>query len=308
LARWLVKPILAVVDHAQRVGGGDLEARIHRQDNREIAQLSSALNAMADGLKDRLKLRHALNLAMEVQQNLLPNRKPTIPGIDVSARSQYCEETGGDYYDYLNVEAMENNTLFFALGDVTGHGIAAAMLMATARGVLRSQAKQPGSLADLMTHVNRLLVEDTGDRRFMTMFLGILDPSAMTLRWASAGHDQPLLYDPASGKLIEIAGDNGLPLGIMDSEVYCEYCHAGLQRGQVMLVGTDGLWEARNAKGEFFGKQRVAEALAALAHLPAIQIEEGIYKRQQEFCGSRPSSDDITFVVIKLLDQGDCSD
>ena len=299
-ARWLVRPIVAVVDHARRVGGGDLEARIARTDNREMMQLSTALNSMADGLTDRMRLRHALNLAMEVQQNLLPSRKPKVRGVDMAARSQYCDETGGDYYDYLDVEEVGGNRLFLALGDVMGHGIAAAMLMATARGVLRSHVLQRGSLGDLLTHVNRLLVDDTGGTRFMTMFLCVVDMNSNSLRWASAGHDQPLLYDPVDGTSREIEGEGGMPLGVMDSESYEERVHTGLRVGQVMLVGTDGLWESRNAAGDLFGKERVLEAMAALAHLSAAEIDQGIYQRQQEFCAG-VLCDDLTYVVIKLV-------
>jgi phosphoserine phosphatase RsbU/P len=301
IARWLARPILAIVDHAQRVGNGDLDARIFRKDNREIAQLSTALNAMADGLKDRMRLRHALSLAMEVQQSLLPSYKPNVRGIDIAARSKYCDETGGDYYDYLNVEEMAKDSLFIAMGDVMGHGIAAAMLMATARGILRSHVLQRGSLGDLLTHVNQVLVVDTAGTRFMTMFLGVIDVSLMSMRWASAGHDQPLLYDPDTGKLIEIEASNGLPLGVMDSETYEEKLCTGLRGGQIMLIGTDGLWESRNAAGELFGKQRVADAMAALAHLSAAEIEAGMYTRLQDFCGGRTNDDDITYVVIKFL-------
>jgi phosphoserine phosphatase RsbU/P len=300
MARWLVKPILAVVDHAQHVGEGDLEARIIRHDNREIVQLCTALNEMADGLQDRMKLRHALHLAMEVQQSLLPSKKPQVPGIDVAARSKYCEETGGDYYDYLDVEVMSENTLFVALGDVMGHGIAAAMLMATARGVLRSHVQQRGSLGDLLTHVNRLLYPDAGGR-FMTMFLAAVDAPTLSLRWASAGHDSPLIYDPESKKLTEFEEGNGLPLGVMESEKYDEQLHRGLRVGQVMLLGTDGLWEARNPAGELYGKERVTEVLAATAHLSAAEIEAEMYRRLQDFCGGRANDDDITYLIIKFV-------
>ena len=160
--------------------------------------------------------------------------------------------------------------------------------------------QQRGSLGDLLTHVNRLLVVDTKGTRFMTMFLGVVDVSSMSLRWASAGHDQPLLYDPDSKKLIEIQGENGLPLGVYDSEMYQEQIYTGLRAGQVMLVGTDGLWESKNAADELFGKERVAEAMAALAHLSAAEIEEGIYRRMQQFCGGRANDDDITYVIIKF--------
>jgi sigma-B regulation protein RsbU (phosphoserine phosphatase) len=300
VAIWLLRPILAVVQHAKKVGDGDLDAQLDRHDNREIAQISKALNDMASGLKDRIRLRHALSLAMEVQQSLLPTTKPKIVGCDVAARSKYCDETGGDYYDYLDVEGVEPNTLFVALGDVMGHGIAAAMLMATARGILRSRAKNKGSLGELLTHVNVHLAADTRGKRFMTMFLGMIDTSAMTLRWATAGHDHPLVYDPETKKVVETAEGGGLPLGVMETEEYVESTYPGLKPGQVMLIGTDGLWESKNNEGELFGKERVAEAMIALAHLSAAEIEAGLYARLQEFCGGRANDDDITYVVIKF--------
>jgi len=248
-----------------------------------------------------MRLRHALNLAMEVQQSLLPEHTPTVAGLDVAARSKYCDETGGDYYDYLDVEGLGPNSLLVALGDVMGHGIAAAMLMATARGILRSHVRTQGSLSQLLTHVNDLLVADTKGARFMTMFLGVIDVPAMSLRWASAGHDQPMIYDPNQGILDAADPETaGLPLGVMEHETYEEYTLTDLRPGQVMLIGTDGLWEAKNNADEQFGKIRVGEALAALAHLPASQIEAGIYQRLAEFCGGRPNDDDVTYVVIKF--------
>jgi sigma-B regulation protein RsbU (phosphoserine phosphatase) len=301
LARWLMKPILAVVDHAKRVGAGDVDARIDRRDNREITQLSMALNDMSAGLQDRLRLRHALDLAMEVQQNLLPRHTPNVNGLDVAAKSQYCDETGGDYYDYLDVEGIGSDSIVLALGDVMGHGIASAMVMATARGVLRSQARVQGSLGRLLTHLNEHIVADTRGDRFMTMFLAVVDVSNMSMRWASAGHDQPIIYDPGLGKTFEIdATGGGLPLGVMDDETYDEQTHTGFKPGQVVLVGTDGLWEAKNAADEEFGKDRVSQALAELAHLSAKEIEAGLFKKLEAFCAGRPTQDDITYVVIKF--------
>ncbi len=188
-----------------------------------------------------------------------------------------------------------------ALGDVTGHGIAAAMLMATVRGVLRSQAASQNSLGHLLTHVNQHLAADTKGDRFMTMFLGIVDASAMSMRWASAGHDQPFIFDPQSGLLTEIdPGGGGLPLGVIESEQYDEQSYSQLRLGQVMLIGTDGLWEARNGADEQFGKARVGQAIADFAHLTAAEIDAGIYERLREFCASRSIEDDITYVIIKF--------
>lgn len=301
LAMWLLRPILAVVTHAKRVGKGELDLRLDRHDNHEISQLSGALNDMAAGLQDRMRLRHALGLAMEVQQSLLPNRTPTIEGLQIAARAKYCDETGGDYYDYLNVESIGSNSLFVALGDVMGHGIAAALLMATARGVLRSQARIQGSLGHLLTHLNEHIVTDTKGDRFMTMFLAVFDASTMSMRWASAGHDQPLIYDPERGMLGEIdPHGGGLPLGVMETEQYEELTYTGLRAGQVVLFGTDGLWESKNAAGEEFGKERVGEAMAELANLSVAEIEAGVYQRLQAFCGGRANDDDITYVVVKI--------
>lgn len=303
MAMWLLKPILAVVAHARRVGGGELDARIDRRDNREIAQLSTALNDMAAGLQDRMRLRHALNLAMEVQQSLLPSKTPTIKGLDVAARSKYCDETGGDYYDYLDVQGIGPDALVVALGDVMGHGIAAALMMATARGVLRSQARVEGSLGHLLTHLNQHIVTDTRGDRFMTMFLAVVDVSAMSMRWASAGHDQPLIYNPQKqGLLTEIDPDGGgMPLGVVADEQFQEHTYTGLRPGQIILVGTDGLWEAKNPAGDQFGKERVGQALAELAHLSAAEIEASLFQRLQHFCDGRGNKDDdVTYVVIKV--------
>lgn len=304
VAMWLLRPILAVVAHARRVGGGDLDARLDRHDTSEISQLSGALNEMADGLRDRMRLRNALDLAMEVQQSLLPARTPHVKGLDVSARSKYCDETGGDYYDYLNVEGIGPHALSVALGDVMGHGIAAAMLMATARGVLRSRARERGSLGDLLQHLNEHIVADTRGDRFMTMFLAVIDVSSMTMRWASAGHDQPLIYDPAepgAPVLTELDDDaGGFPLGVVEDAHYAEQVYASLRPGQVLLVGTDGLWEATNPQEEQFGKQRVAEAIASAADRSAAEIERAIYDSLQSFCAGCPQKDDVTYVVIKV--------
>jgi serine phosphatase RsbU (regulator of sigma subunit) len=301
LAIWMLRPILAVVTHARRVGGGEVDARIARHDNREITQLCDALNHMADGLQDRMRLRHALDLAMEVQQTLLPSHTPKIDGLDVAARSKYCDETGGDYYDYLDIEGLGPHSLVIVMGDVTGHGIAAALLMATARGVLRSQARTQGSLGHLLTHLNEHICSDTRGDRFMTMFLAVIDVKTMTMRWASAGHDQPIIHDRQRGLLTEIdETGGGVPLGVVDTEQYEELTYRELHPGQVMLIGTDGLWESKNPADEQFGKERVGQALAELAHLPAAQIEAGIYQRLKQFCDGRPNDDDITYVVVKL--------
>jgi sigma-B regulation protein RsbU (phosphoserine phosphatase) len=134
----------------------------------------------------------------------------------------------------------------------------------------------------------------------MTMFLGIVDTQSRTLRWASAGHDAPLLYDPELKQEVPIEGLGGLPLGVMENQTYEELTHANLRDGQIMLVGTDGLWESKNMAGEEFGKERVIATLRELAHLDAAGIEAELYQRLRAFCGEHSIDDDITYVVLKF--------
>jgi sigma-B regulation protein RsbU (phosphoserine phosphatase) len=192
----LVRPIVAAVTYARRIGQGDLETRVALSGSTELVHLGDELDRMVSGLRDRVRMREALSLAMEVQQNLLPAEPPRIEGLDIAGHSTYCDETGGDYYDFLDIGGLDESTAAIALGDVAGHGIAAAMLMATARGILRSRAAQPGSLGDLLAHLNGLLVADADGHRFMTMLLITVSATRGEFRWASAGHGPPSSTTP----------------------------------------------------------------------------------------------------------------
>ncbi|MGN6369825.1 MAG: SpoIIE family protein phosphatase [Phycisphaerae bacterium] len=299
----MLRPVLKLVHHVKAVGEGKLGEKIHLTDNLEMVQLSQAVNEMVDGLSDRMRLRHALNVAMDVQQSLLPGSTPAVQGVDVAAFSKYCDETGGDYYDYLDVAGLGENTLVVALGDVMGHGVAAAMLMATARGMLRSRVRVPGSLGDLLTHVNDLLVADTGGTRFMTMLVGVIDTDTNTMRWASAGHDAPFIYDPAIDSFPDIPVPAGLPLGIMQGQPYEESPSISFRPGQVLLIGTDGIWEARNPSEDEFGRERLKQAIRELADRSAREIQAELFNRLKQYCAGNTIADDVTYVVIKFTEK-----
>ncbi|QDV34152.1 SpoIIE family protein phosphatase [Tautonia plasticadhaerens] len=233
----MVRPVLRLVEGVRAIGSGDLDHHVAVSGTKEFAQLSDELNRMAGDLKDRLKIRQSLALAMEIQQKLLPAEPPAITGLDIAGHSTYCDETGGDYYDFLELDETAQGDLIVVLGDVMGHGVAAALLMATARGILRSRAAETGSLGELLTHVNRQLEADTGGERFMTMILMVVDVRRGTIRWSSAGHDEPILYDPEADRFAELPEINGLPLGVMDDSTYGEASLDGLAPGRILLVG-----------------------------------------------------------------------
>jgi sigma-B regulation protein RsbU (phosphoserine phosphatase) len=298
LARRVSGPVQAMVAFMGRVGGGDLSTRADFGGSREFRQLSDALNRMIDDLRDRLRIRHSLQVATEVQQRLLPPGPPTVTGLDVAGHSTYCDETGGDYYDFLVLEEAGPGRLLVALGDVMGHGVAAALIMAGARAVLRDRAVTAGSLAELLGRLNRLLAADLGGERFMTMHLSVID-SAGGFRWASAGHDPALVYDPAADRFDE-AKEGGLPLGIVADTEYAEYRLGPLRPGQVVFVGTDGVWEAEDERGEAFGKDRLRDAIRASAAGTAADVVKAVGDRLAAFRGAGKPTDDVTFVVVKM--------
>jgi len=238
--------------------------------------------------------------------NLLPSKTPIIEGLDIAGHSTYCDETGGDYYDFLDVVGLSESSLAIAIGDVVGHGIAAAMLMATVRGILVSHCDETGSLSELLTHMNKHFIKDFGETsagagpcRFMTMLLMIIDMDAKEVRWASAGHDSPFVYDSENDEFINF--DLGsTPLGILQEEVFEEYTFSGVRSGQVYLAATDGVWETMSPTREMFGKDRVQDLIRKHAHMSAAEISEQLRTELVSFGGKLGQNDDVTFVVVKV--------
>ena len=300
LASISVRPILELVTHVRRIGAGNLDDQLHLDYSPEFVQLSEEINPMTDGLRDRMRVRHSLALAMKVQQALLPSTTPKLDGLDISGHSTYCDETGGDYYDFLDVAGLSEKSVSIALGDVMGHGVAAAMLMATARGVLRSRCQEPGSLSELLNHMNRMLVEDTGGERFMTMLLLTIDMETHKMRWSSAGHEAPILYDGERGVFVELQAEGSLPLGPFEEANYEEYCVDDIRSGQIYIISTDGLWEAHNEQDEQFGKGRLHDLLRRLADCSAYEIGHRIRAELVAFRGQSRPDDDVTFVIVKV--------
>lgn len=299
--RWLVAPLVKIVEAVRGISQGDLDTELDIQHAPEYTHLADEINTMTAGLRDRMRMRKSLLLAQEVQKNLLPSEDPKIRGLQVAGHSTYCDETGGDYYDFLDVSEENDHQAIFALGDVMGHGVAAAMLMATARGILRSRSSLDGSLADFLEHLNNLLVPDTRGERFMTMLLLTADSEKQRIRWASAGHGPPIIYDSANDRVLELEG-GGIPLGLVDNADYQEYVIEDVTPGHIVLCATDGVWEASDQDGELFGLDRVHEFLRSHAHLDANTIGEDLRAAITKHEGAEGKDDDMTFVVVKVTE------
>jgi len=286
---------------AERVAGGDYGGLLEAKTRDEVGDLIRSFNTMVQQLKERMAMKQAMNLAMEVQQNLLPREIPQIQGLDIAARSIYCDETGGDLYDFLELNHRKADCIGIAVGDVSGHGIPAALLMATVRAFLKSRVTQPGSTAEVISDVNRLITHDTGETgQFMTLFYASIDSGEKELRWVRAGHDPAVLYDPITDTFSELSG-RGMAIGVNESYVYREGGIVNLSGGKIILIGTDGLWEASNEAGEMFGKNRLQTIIRQNASISADEILDAIIQAVQNFRASAKQDDDITLVVIKVV-------
>ena len=260
--------------------------------------------ALADRIKtlsqEQDRIKHSLSLAREVQQSLLPHKSPKMDGLDIAGKSIYCDETGGDYYDYIYGGQGENKKISVAIGDVAGHGISSALLMATVRSSLRQRSSLPGSVASIISDVNHQLVEDVEDSgQFITMFYMTIDPMSMQAHWVRAGHDPAIFYDPGSDTFEELGG-SGIALGVDENWNYKAYEKTGLDKGQIIFLSTDGIWEAFNPKGEMFGKERICDIIRKNSVLSAEEIVHKMFAALKSFQQGAPIEDDITLVVVKI--------
>jgi len=282
----------------ERVSQGDLSRFVPVATNDEFGVIAGHTNNMIEGLRHRLKLITALKLAEEVQQNLLPQEPPSLPGLDVAGTSIYCDETGGDYYDYFE---FSNGRLGVVVADASGHGVGAALLMTTARALLRQRAAMTGDLAHILSDVNQELFRDVQESgRFMTMFLLEIDPAVKTLRWVRGGHDPAILYDTAEDEFFELAGE-GMALGVDKNFEFKEFNREGWTPGSIVIVGTDGIREAHNEQSEMFGLDRLRQVIRNHGSQPAEAIQQAVIAALRTFQGDAPQEDDITLVVVKLL-------
>ncbi len=248
------------------------------------------------------RMLSALQVAEEVQQNLLPKVLPAVKGLDIAAKSIYSNRTGGDFYDFLRVSQTPAGVLNVVVGDVSGHGIAAGLLMATARALFRSRSAQPGALSEIVTDVNRDLTLDIYDTgRFITLLYLVVDSPNHLVKWVRAGHDAALLYDPTNDTFENLYGE-GLALGWDETYPYEENERTGLTQGQIIFIGTDGIWETFNIDGEPFGKEPIKEIIRHNTAASASEIMNEILAALASYRQGKEPEDDVTLVVIKLVD------
>jgi sigma-B regulation protein RsbU (phosphoserine phosphatase) len=249
---------------------------------------------------DMTEHKKALALAAEVQKSLLPHEKPMVKGLDIAGKNVSCDEIGGDYFDFIWRPDSKKGPFSVVVGDISGHGVDSALLMTTARAFLRMRASQPGTISEIITAMNRHLTRDILESgRFMTLFYMTIDPEKNHIDWVRAGHDPAIIYDPSRDEFEELKG-SGVALGVNEAFDYEESCRRDLTNGQIIAIGTDGIWEAVNREGEMFGKVRFRNIIRKNADAAASDILNAVYSELNRYTRGQRSEDDITLVVIKI--------
>ena len=272
------------------------------KDQTSVIRDANGIKTQTQGvLVDITDHKKALELAGEVQKNLLPQKNLRFNGLDIAGKSVPCEEIGGDYFDYLLGEEYPGRPFSVVVGDITGHGVDAALLMTSARTFLRMRSSQPGSIAQIVNEMNRHLLRDVLDTgRFMTLLYMTIDTDNGHVRWVRAGHDPAILYDPVQDKFEELKGV-GVALGLDEKFAYEENLKTELASGQIIAIGTDGIWESFNRDGEMYGKERFHSIIRKNANAEeANDILNAIYNDLDSFRSGLKPDDDITLVVIRI--------
>jgi phosphoserine phosphatase RsbU/P len=245
------------------------------------------------------RYKEELKIAKTVQQSLLPDRLETDADFEIAAFSESADEVGGDYYDTLRIN---NHEVALIIADVSGKGTTAAFHMSQMKGIFHSLAQQAPNPKDFMSKANRALVYCLERGSFISATYFVIDTETKTIHYSRAGHCPVLYYRAATGKA-EYLKDKGTALGMIRSHDYCNFVennHFNYATGDVMILYTDGITEAKNKKGEEFGGERLAMALQESAEKSSKEIEENIIKRLYEFSGSDEINDDYTAMTVKF--------
>ncbi|HKR10657.1 MAG TPA: SpoIIE family protein phosphatase [Pyrinomonadaceae bacterium] len=242
---------------------------------------------------ERERLERELALASEIQQRFQPTAPPHVDGYELQGISFPCYEIGGDYYDFIE---REDGRLVIALGDVSGKGTAAALLMSSLHAAVHAQSASHDSLVATISAVNRYLADNIPANRFVTLFYAELDPDSGALSFLNAGHNPPLIVHAAG--TVEQLASGGLPLGIKPDAEYREG-RTQMQPGDVLVIYSDGVTEAVSPTGEEFGPTRLYEVVSRNVEASAAGIRDRIESSLTKFAQGTSAADDITLVIVK---------
>lgn len=312
IARRLTNPVKELAEAAHEIGSGNLEHKVPQFSfHNEITDLANSFRkmqtdlrihiaAISDATAAREKIESELKIARDIQQGIVPKVFPPFadhPEIDLHAVLDSAREVGGDLYDFFFIDDVH---LCFAVGDVSGKGIPASLLMAITRTLLRARTAPDMKPCQITSSINIELCRENDNAMFVTFFIGIVNLKTGQLDYCNAGHNRPWVLD-SNGAISQLPQTHGTPLGLFDDMEYgCSSVVLG--KGSSVVLYTDGVTEAMNEQGELFGDEQLIEALRACNGAPPKQIISEVYGQTKKFVGIAPQSDDITLLVFQLLD------
>jgi sigma-B regulation protein RsbU (phosphoserine phosphatase) len=262
----------------------------------EVARLTAAIGRE---MAQRERLNRELEIAQEVQEHLFPQRLPPVPGLDYCGRCRPAREVGGDYYDFLE---LPDGRLGIAIGDVSGKGIGAALMMASLEASLRAQASVGHDLAGLMKRVNSLVYEASSADRYATLFYSEYDPRSGQLSYVNAGHNPPVIVRKSAADCQVLRLETGGPvIGILP-QCY-QQGSVSLKPGDLAVLFTDGVSESMNSRDEEWGEDRLIEFAKTCHGLPALEAMTRILAASEAFAAGASQHDDMTLVVLRVTSQ-----
>ena len=307
LSRVITRPVEQLKKGAEALGEGDLDFRVEIRSGDEFEDLARSFNSMAEALRENIenlrrttaeKERYSkeLEIARSIQTSFLPEKMPEIPGVDISAVMIPAMEVGGDFYDII---PAGDGKWAFVIADVSGKGVSAALFMAMSRTLLRAGLEGATDLSKALSTANHVITQNAPSSMFVTVFVALLDPVCLTMTCINAGHNPPLIVRGETGDKLFMR-EGGVAMGVLpEMESIPE--HVQLRPGDLVIMYTDGVTEAFDARYAAFGEDRLIRIVQECRTLPASVVRERIIAEIRAFTGPISPSDDITLVVIRVL-------
>lgn len=304
LSSTITGPLKTLTEGVLVFSKGDLTKRINVKSKNEVGTLSKTFNKMAveiekstQELVEKERMQQELSLASDIQKDLLPQKMPEYDGIDIFASVEPAEEVGGDCYDFI---PLSEDRMIMYVGDVTGHGVPSGIVSAISNALIEGFSDLYDNLTDLTIKLNTVLKKKTRSNIFITMVLCIWDSSKKKFSYVSAGHEQIMIYN-AKKKEVTLANPGGLALGMLpDISKVVKQEDIPLNKGDALLIYSDGIPEAWKTQTDMYGMKRFEESFKIHGELDtANKIHDAIIKDVRDFMGSYKQMDDITLMVIK---------
>ncbi len=295
--RVMFKPVQRLTEITKEVARGNWNVSINYQSNDEIGALSQAFDRMVKSLRENASLWHEFNVARDMQAQMLPASSPKVDGLSIKARSIPAKEVGGDFYDFL---ALEDGRFGVVIGDVSGHGLSAAMVMTAAMGTVRFAAEGKTQTNEVLNMVSARLNKDTQSNMFVALFYGIFDPKTKQLHYTNAGQTMPYLHRNGKTEFLPQAENSDrFPLGIVPTTIY-EQLTIDLHSGDRLVFYTDGIVDAMNGNFESYGFDRFSESIRRNSDCTPADAIERLVAGMKLYSGDANFHDDVTLVIVEI--------